>query len=174
MHNEGSCAPSSASLFFYLVTSKPEDSSKGTAGDHYGWLSRPHTHPYELNYDFQARHIHTHTHPLSYHAYLPWGLHAACSALPRDVYPTSDILLAELACYNAPSILTRISQGRAAVRGCCREDDDRLSFRHYSCLKEAFIRVCPAVWWIWREDDSSVEQCFWPVLTAPLSGLHSS
>lgn len=46
---------------FYLVTSKPEDSSKGTAGDHYGWLSRPHTHPYELNYDFQARHIHTHT-----------------------------------------------------------------------------------------------------------------
>lgn len=173
MHNEGSCAPSSASLFFIWSHQSQRTAARAQQGiTMAGYLAHTHTLTNLIMTSRQG--IYTHTHPLSYHAYLPWGLHAACSALPRDVYPTSDILLAELACYNAPSILTRISRGRAAVRGCCREDDDRLSFRHYSCLKEAFIRVCPAVWWIWREDDSSVEQCFWPVLTATLSGLHSS
>lgn len=144
MHNEGSCAPSSASLFFIWSHQSQRTAARAQQGiTMAGYLAHTHTLTNLIMTSRQG--IYTHTHPLSYHAYLPWGLHAACSALPRDVYPTSDILLAELACYNAPSILTRISRGRAAVRGCCREDDDRLSFRHYSCLKEAFIRVCPAV-----------------------------
>lgn len=92
--------------FSHLVTSKPKDGSKGTAGDHYSWLSHPHTHPYDINYDFQAG---AHTHAHASHSYLPRGLYTACSALPCDVHPTSDILLAVLAHRSASRIPTRLS-----------------------------------------------------------------
>lgn len=66
------------------------------------YLTHTHIHPYNINYDCQTG---THTS----HRYLRRGLHAACSALPCDVHPTSDILLADLAQHCASRIPTRFS-----------------------------------------------------------------
>lgn len=49
------------------------------------------------------------------HGYLAGGLHAACSAMPCDVYPTSDILLAKLAHHSASRISTAFFERRATM-----------------------------------------------------------
>lgn len=59
------------------------------------------------------KNTHLHTHTEIYHSHLPRGLHAACSVLPCDVYPTSDILLAELAHHSTFRIPTRISKEKS-------------------------------------------------------------
>lgn len=68
---------------FFLVTSKLKGSSKGTAGDHH----------HKLNYDHPAGiyKVHTNTHIMVI------LLGAAFSALPCDVYPSSNVLLVKLA-----------------------------------------------------------------------------